>query len=520
MGKTTVEQINEQIRRHFQECLNRNEEIATIYPSDPKFDIYAEAEGLTRTVEGYREQLRSRAYSQDVQAAAAELIANIPLSASTSHQDAMHFACRGLLKAKIDSALHLAAELTGEQAPSRDPLFVTMTANDLPMASGEFASLPVSEPASTQPSSTVVSDKDEQISLEELVARYKTAKTKGIWTGKTASDLNYTMQIVYGVIPPSKLVSAISDKDIRSLRDLITNLPPNAQKGKQVAGQSLTALVEANLGGQTLSYATQEKRLRFFKGMLSWALDEGYLAKVPGAKVKIEKPNKQEKDRDPYSNDQLRRIFRSPVFTGRHSETWSNSPGTVLLRDGKFWVPLIALYTGMRLGEIVQLQKSDVKQEDGNWFFDNCKNEGEVKRFKTKSSVRRVPIHKHLIAIGLLEHVESASEKSRLFPELKPGKDGYFSANFSKWWTRYAKDCKFYAPRTAFHSLRHNFTDAMRAVEAPQYAIDQVVGHKNKSINNKYGAGIKLAHMRDLVDKISYDLIELDALMPTAPSLE
>jgi integrase len=513
MGKTTVEQINDQIRRYFQDCLNRNEEIAAIYPSDPTFDIYAETEGLTRTIEGYREQLRSRVYTPEVQEAATELIAGIPLSASVSRLDALHHACRGLLRAKIDSALHLAAELTGEQAVPRDPLFATITASDLPLPFGEVAPPPAPDAVPPQHAGPDVPEGVEQIALQELVTRFQTAKHKGKWTGKTASDLTYTMQIVYGVIRPATLIGAISDKDMRALRDLITNLPPNAQKSKQAEGQSLTALADANVGGETLSYATQEKRLRFFKTMLGWAVDEGYLTKVPGAKVKIEKPDRDEEDdRDPYSPEQLRQIFRSPVYTGRRSEAHSNSPGNLLLRDGKFWVPLIGLYSGMRLGEIVQLLKSDIKQENGVWFFDNRRNPGEVKRFKTSSSIRRVPVHRQLIAAGFLEHVNRVPEKSRLFPELKLGMDGYFSANFSKWWTRYAKDCGFYARRTAFHSFRHNFVDAMRAVEAPQYAIEAVVGHKNKSINGKYGSGVKLTHMQELVNQIAYDLPELDAL--------
>lgn len=44
MNKTTVEQINDQLRRFFQDCLNRNAEIAAFYPDDPEFDVYGEAD--------------------------------------------------------------------------------------------------------------------------------------------------------------------------------------------------------------------------------------------------------------------------------------------------------------------------------------------------------------------------------------------------------------------------------------------------------------------------------------------
>ncbi|VDC27458.1 site-specific integrase [Pseudogemmobacter humi] len=510
MTKTTIEQINDQLRRYFQTCLNRNEEIATIYPSDPVFDIYAEAEGLSERVKGYREQLRSRVYAEDIQDEARELLEGIPASASTSGLDALHHACRGVLRARIDSAQHLVAELTGEPQAPRDAMFLGITADDLPLPPGEVAAPMQSAPVSAL---AAVEDSVEQISVTELVERFQKAKSKGKWSVKTASDLGYTMQIVFSVIQPEMPITSITDKHVRALRDLIVSLPPNAQKSKEAAGETLLALAEANTGGATLSYATQEKRLRFFKTMLGWAVDEGYLAKIPGAKVKVERPERDAgDDRAPYSQDQLGKIFRSPVYTGRKSEAHSNTAGTLLLRDGKFWVPLIALYSGMRLGEIVQLLRADIKQENGVWFFDNAKTPGISKQLKTNSSIRQVPIHKHLIEAGFLRYVDGVKSGERLFPELKSGNDGYFSTNFSKWWTRYAKDCGFYDKRTAFHSFRHSFIDAMRAVEAPAYAIEAVVGHKNDSINARYGSGVKLAHMRELVDQISYDLPELDAL--------
>ena len=38
--------------------------------------------------------------------------------------------------------------------------------------------------------------------------------------------------------------------------------------------------------------------------------------------------------------------------------------------DALRWVPLIALYSGMRLGEICQLRTADVILEGKVWFFD------------------------------------------------------------------------------------------------------------------------------------------------------
>ena len=40
-----------------------------------------------------------------------------------------------------------------------------------------------------------------------------------------------------------------------------------------------------------------------------------------------------------------------------------------------FWLPIIALYTGMRMEEICQLYVSDVKKVDGVWGFNISEDE-------------------------------------------------------------------------------------------------------------------------------------------------
>ncbi len=43
--------------------------------------------------------------------------------------------------------------------------------------------------------------------------------------------------------------------------------------------------------------------------------------------------------------------------------------GAISFKDGWYWVPIIALYTGMRLAEVVQLATEDVRNEHGIWFY-------------------------------------------------------------------------------------------------------------------------------------------------------
>ena len=165
----------------------------------------------------------------------------------------------------------------------------------------------------------------------------------------------------------------------------------------------------------------------------------------------------------------------------------------------------------MRLGEILQLLKLDVREENGIWYFDVNKDEG--KSLKTASSKRRVPLHRVLLDLGFLDYVRSGHQSGRIFPEIKKGADGYHSHHFSKWWGRYSKQIGFKSPRTAFHSFRHNFADALRAADLPEYINKALVGHSDKSVHGQYGGGAVLSQLKAAIDKVSYVGADLSSLI-------
>lgn len=59
------------------------------------------------------------------------------------------------------------------------------------------------------------------------------------------------------------------------------------------------------------------------------------------------------------------------MFSGCKSlHSWKIAGEFVPRQSAQFWVPLIGLFTGMRLGEIIQLRVADVKTTDGIVYFD------------------------------------------------------------------------------------------------------------------------------------------------------
>ncbi len=492
----TFEEIDAEIKAYFQKALNWSLEFTEVLMDDITLDADTEAEGLPTLIKDFQSQLKSGSFSQSVQSDAHELLAPLLPSGGKANLGAIRHACRGIALAKIEQYRRLIGDLTGDFSGlgQGDPRFAGMFATGYPPMKGE-------------------EDQSGSETLQLIATRFRDHKQAIGDAAKTIADFDVTMRIVYEVIPSNRPIRAVSDADIRGIRDLLKRMPPNALKAKAAAGKTFSQLAAENEKGPYLAYATQEKRLRFFRTMLNWAAEEGYLDTVPGQKVAVAGKKQKAQTGGPYSREDLQIIFSTPVYTGRASEARAGTKGDHVFKDAKFWVPLIGLFSGMRLGEIAQLHRTDLNSVDGVWVFDINRSEDADKKVKTDTSLRLVPVHHTLIDLGLLERRGDTALGKQLFPEVEPGKNGFYSHNFSKWWSRYGNTFGFHGDKKVFHSFRHLFTDALRDIEAPDYILKAILGHSDKSITASYGHGAKLSLRQSYVDKISFDVPALNDLI-------
>jgi integrase len=155
----------------------------------------------------------------------------------------------------------------------------------------------------------------------------------------------------------------------------------------------------------------------------------------------------------PYDADDLKKLFSREAVEAR-KESRAN-----------YWLPYLALFTGARLEELGQLRTADVREEERVPYL--AIEGGNGKRIKTRSSRRRIPLHADLGRLGFLHFVAVQREAGhdRLFPQLKATRLGSLTAAWSKWWGRHARvECGVSDPRKTFHSFRHLWKDAARAV--------------------------------------------------------
>jgi integrase len=239
--------------------------------------------------------------------------------------------------------------------------------------------------------------------------------------------------------------------------------------------------------GTALKPATINKMMAAITSVLSLAVDNDYIEHNPALRIRLSESKRHKEKRLPYDKQDLKILFNSPMYKGCEGKSKRHLKGATVIRDHKFWLPLIALYTGARQEEIGQSLIADIGSEDGIYYLDiNSIDEG--KSLKTHSSRRKVPLHKELIQCGFLQHVKTlkASGEKKLFPELTKDKHGKCTRPFSKWYNRYADEIGITDKRKVFHSFRHGFKDACRNAEIDEAISDALTGHSSASVGRGY----------------------------------
>ncbi|WP_434290981.1 site-specific integrase [Celeribacter sp. SCSIO 80788] len=498
--------IDQAIRDYFREALDWGQEFADIFAPEAEVDVEDCIATLETRLALLRRRLAVRDFPSDVQSDATTLVGAIPPDTLTSRFQALQRAQTGLLRAKIEADRLLLARLHGDYAQTHiaDPLFEGVE----PSPDGTVPAALQVIPTVQAPSIPVAPP------LHELAKNYEEVLATQNIKEKTLGDLRLSFDLARAVIDFDKPASLLDTNDMKSLRDLIGQIPAHYQKKPETRDLDPVAAVEAGKLLPKMGYETQKKRFDFFKRFVAWMVAEEYLPKVPGADIKllVKKPPKGKPKRLPYSPEKLHQIFQTPIYTGRSSVARSGVKGDLLMKDGRYWVPVIALFAGMRSGEIIQLLKADIRSEEGIAYFDISKwedePEEEIKNLKTGSSYRRVPIHSAILNLGFLDYVADRPG-GRLFPDLKLGSDGTYSQPWSKFWSNYGKTWKFRTPLHVFHSFRHNFVDALHDANVTDAIAMQLCGHSDDAAHWGYGKGASIARLKEEIEKVRYTGLDL-----------
>ncbi|MGK7870724.1 site-specific integrase, partial [Falsiroseomonas sp. E2-1-a20] len=204
---------------------------------------------------------------------------------------------------------------------------------------------------------------------------------------------------------------------------------------------------------------------------------------------------------------ELEALFGSPLFQGAKSKLRPYDLGDYLVDDWMFWAPLIALFTGARIGEIAQLRPNDVRVVDGLAVVDI--NENGEKTLKNQGTARLIPVHGRLVEIGLVRlAAQQQAVKARM---LLPGIPGPVLGDPGKapgaWMSERLLPRLNLKTRKGlgFHSLRHTLKTLLRNVQVPDSISNELCGHDDRG-RSGVGAGygrVEVSAMKDGLEKIS-----------------
>lgn len=359
------------------------------------------------------------------------------------------------------------------------------------------------------------------LTLGQLVETYLTFGASQ-WVSKTVASKTRQLRLLTEFLGQDTPLAVISTDKVRAYRDALKTL---RAKKYSASGLTFHQRLTADTAKQ-ISLKTVLLNFESAKCFFGWAMEEGYMASNPAAILKVKLPPTKTQDaRKPLCADDLTAIFTSPLYRGCASKQQRSTPGDKIIYDAKFWVPLIAFFTGMRLSEIIQLHFMDVKLDGPIPYFHVCEDgggspgSGDAKHVKSKAGIRQIPIHPSLMALGFDRFVRQRAKqwknKGRVFYEVGYGADGMPSSAFSKWFSRFRKQVGVQGDDRVFHSFRHGAKDALKETQAAPYIIDQLMGHAEKATAS-YGQGNSLETLYDTICKMKFpvDILKLVDPMP------
>jgi integrase len=172
----------------------------------------------------------------------------------------------------------------------------------------------------------------------------------------------------------------------------------------------------------------------------------------------------------------------------------------------KRWGPWLSAHTGARIGELLQLRKSDVRQEGKIDYLHITPEAGTVK----SRSYRDVPLHDQLVELGFLDFVAASPDGPLFFTPVKdegaqPAQT--VAGRLSTWLRKSGVVPPEVAPS---HGWRHRFKTLSREARLDPAVVDAIQGHSGRTASDGYG------HVTLATKKAAISLLPFYAVQPSS----
>jgi integrase len=200
------------------------------------------------------------------------------------------------------------------------------------------------------------------------------------------------------------LLQVIGDVDLGEINkemanrfaEVVSKLPKNMNVIKQFKGKPIDEVLRiVEKKKDTVALLSDTSRSKYVERvsmLMKWCIESAFYINRNYFKKLAVKYDEEDKNRRSFTTEELQKLLQSPMYVTKK----------IPIKDAhKFFIPLIALFTGMRMNEICQLHCDDVRVIDNVWCFDVNKDTPD-KTLKSKAARRIVPIHTTLIEVGFI----------------------------------------------------------------------------------------------------------------------
>lgn len=319
------------------------------------------------------------------------------------------------------------------------------------------------------------------------------------------------LESMYG----DKLISELRQRELAEFFKLIQALPPRwAEKCKK-------------LGISMREFATQKHPVRLSKktftdnyvvpitlflgyAQANWA-EDGFPLTLNTKAIEFKGEDDDGKNRQrAFNTQELGRLFQSVLAPFRKDSS----------EEHKWWLPVLAYYTGARINELCQLNPHTdvgVSNDSIDFVLITQDTEGDARIAKSvKTRIQRhVPLHPALIASGFLDYVQRVRQSGAklLFPAWAPT-NKRASTQAERWFRDLLRDNGLRdetpgARVVGFHAFRHTLlTYAVNST--PPVDAGPITGHSdpNKSgVQRKYEGERWLPNKLKILTEIQFGLL-------------
>lgn len=399
---------------------------------------------------------------------------------------------------------HHTREAEAPIAPPAPP--TERTGESLPL------SVPAGQPAERLPSPAPASPSEKtRLRFSQALDAY--VRENEALNGNADSRRDVSLIVLFLIdVMDDPWVDEFGEDKVRALDAMIPDIPDRKGiPGAQCATLATRYAYARSHGWDGLKRLTEARLRNGYHNALSkffgWLIEQGSYPYPKPVFREVSGENLVSIARDSFNDEEIISIYSQPLFTGCAGDKRIWQPGSYFVQSHIYWAYVLLLLTGLRAGELGQLELDDIQERDGIYYlhlraFDPSKGRvarKDVKRFKTKASQRIIPLHPLILDLGLLDRIESLRDIDCpvLFPEWQPypkkGGETRWGQPITKSWQYLKKKIDVDRTDVTLYSTRHWFADLIDSVDIKHATRIRVMGHTNSSdMPGRYGSKRRL----------------------------